>query len=208
MKTTFYHRARLPQAGRAAFSLVEMSVSMGLYLGVFVGVMVAVLVFGLRVQTLAASKLIATADSRKALNALREQVRAAKTVYVGTYAQGAFLRITNGLPQTGNALAIYFNDANDVPGEVPVVYYQDASTIFRKQSNAVTLFANYVTNYYVFAAEDYQARIMTSYNNNPVIRITLQFHQWEYPVCMVGSNGVNAFNHYRLQARISRRSKD
>ena len=208
MKLFPHQRGRTPRGRRAAFSLVETIVSLGIYLGIIVGTMVGLQIFGLRVHTLAATKLTATADSRKSLNALREQIRSAKTLYVGTYAQGAFSRITNGLPQTGNALAVYYTDINNVQGEVPVVYYQSSSALYRMKSNSVTLFANYVTNYYVFTAEDYQANTMTSYNNNPVIRITLQFYQWEYPLCFIGSNGINAYNFYRLQTRISRRAKD
>ena len=212
MKLPRHQPGQLRPSHHAAFMLVDTLVSLGIYVGIIVSMMVGVQVFGLRVHTLAATKLTATSDCRRTLNTLREQIRSAKSVFVGNYSQGTFSRITNGLPQTGNALAIYFTDTNNLQGEVPVIYYQDPSgatkAIFRNKSNSVTLFANYVTTYYVFTAEDYQANTMTSYNNNPVIRITLQFYQWEYPISIIGSNGINAYNSYRLQTRISRRSKD
>lgn len=196
----------------AAFTLVEMMVCVGVFLGIFTGLIVGLQIFGMRVYTLAATKLTATEDARKTLNVLRGQIRSAKLVYVGTYANGAFSRIADGLPQTGNALEIYFTDTNNTPGVRPVVYYQATANsqngIFSVSNGVVHLMANYVTNYYVFTAEDYQSRILTTYDNNPVIRVTMQFFQWEYPIGVVGTNGVNAYNFYRLQTRISRRAKE
>ena len=206
-------RCDIPRPRRiSAFSLVETMIGTGIFLGLCVGVMVGLQVFGLRVYTLAATKLSATADARKTLNALRQEIRSAKIVYVGTYANGAFSRITNGLPQTGNALQIYGADTNNLPAASPVIYYQQSSgssnALYSLSNGRLKLMANYMTNYYAFAAEDYQTNILTSYNNNPVIRITMRFYQWEYPIAYVGTNGVNAYNFYRLQTRISRRAKD
>jgi type II secretory pathway pseudopilin PulG len=193
---------------RSAFTLVEVMVSVGIFLGIFVGMMMGLQIFGLRVYTLAATKLSATADGRKTMNGLRKEVRSAKTVYVGTYAHGAFSRIQNGQPQTGNALEIYPAD----PAAAPVVYYQNSSgltnALYSISAGEVKLVANYMTNYYVFTAEDYRTNVLTSYDNNPVIRIRLQFYQWEYPLGFVGTNAVNAYNFYRLQTRISRRAKE
>jgi type II secretory pathway pseudopilin PulG len=203
---------------KAAFTLVEMMVGTGIFLGIFIGVMVGLQIFGLRVYTLAATKLSATADARQALNALRNQIRSAMLVYVGAYSTtGGFSRIANGLPQTGNALELYFgtNDMTlntiSVLSTNPVIYYQNSSSatnaLFSVSNNVVSLLANYVTNYDVFTTEDYQTNVLTVYDNNPVIRVTLQFYQWEYPLGVVGTNGVNAYNFYRLQTRISPRCK-
>lgn len=212
MKTT----PQLPGQPRgrrtSAFTLVEVMVGVGIFLGIFVGVMVGLQIFGLRVYTLAATKLTATADARKTLNALRDEIRSAKIVYVGIYTNNAFARITNGLPQTGNALELYFADTNDVPGEVPVIYYQNSSqaanALYRDGDDSVRMMANYVTNYYVFTAEDYRAHVLTSYDNNPVIRVTMNFLQWQYPIGMVGNGGIDSYNYYRLQTRVSRRTKE
>jgi type II secretory pathway pseudopilin PulG len=193
MKTT--RTTTGPVRGRrtSAFTLVEVMVGVGIFLGIFVGVMVGLQIFGLRVYTLAATKLTATADARKTLNALRDE-------------------ITNGFPQTGNALELYFADTNDVPGEVPVIYYQNSSqaanALYRDGDDSVRMMANYVTNYYVFTAEDYMAHVLTSYDNNPVIRVTMNFLQWQYPIGMVGNGGIDSYNYYRLQTRVSRRTKE
>jgi type II secretory pathway pseudopilin PulG len=212
MKIVSGQSTKSRRSRESAFTLVEMMVATGVFLGIFIGVMVGLQIFGLHVYTLAATKLSATGDARKTLNVLRGQIRAANSVYVGTYAQGAFSRITNGLPQTGNALAIYFTDPDNVSNAVPVVYYQASSgstnALYSVSNNVVRMLANYVTNSFVFAAEDYQTAILTSYNNNPVIRVTLQFYQWEYPIGYVGTNGINAYNFYRLQTRVSRRAKE
>jgi hypothetical protein len=69
---------------------------------------------------------------------------------------------------------------------------------------------NYLTNYYVFQAEDYLGNFLTNmvaYQNNGVIHITLQFDQWEYPVGFVGGNAVNAYDYYQLSTRVTRRCK-
>lgn len=207
MNTTCPH----PRRSRG-FTLVEVMVSAGIFLGIVVGVMVGLQIFGLRIYTLAATKLSATADGRRTLNALRSEVRSAKTVYVGTYANGVFARIPNGQPQTGNALALSFATSNGLSATMPVIYYQ-ASTgatnaLFSVRQNEVKVMANYLTNYYVFTAEDYRTNILTSYDNNPVIRITLRFYEWQYPLGFIGTNGINAYNFYRLQTRICRRTKE
>jgi type II secretory pathway pseudopilin PulG len=212
MKISSHQPDPLQHHQTSAFTLVEMMISVGIFLGILVGVMVGLQIFGLRVYTLSATKLSATADARKTLNELRAHIRSAKLVYVGTYTNSAFSRISNGLPQIGNALEIYSADTNDEPDQVPVIYYKNSSgsanALYSTSNDVVSELANYVTNYDVFAAEDYMTNILTSYDNNPVIRVTLQFYQWEYPLGIVGTNGINAYNFYRLQARVSRRAKE
>jgi type II secretory pathway pseudopilin PulG len=216
MKTSGKTSSAKPSTHRrtAAYTLVEMMVGMGIFLGVFVGVMLSLQLFGLRVYTLAATKLTATQDARSALNALRNNIRSAKQIHVGNYGAGGFSRIPDGDPQTGNALELFFPDPNnnDEPGTSPTIYYQHSTTstnaLFSVTNNTVKMLANYVTNNYVFTAEDYQAKTLTTFDNNPVIRITLQFYQWQYPIGVIGgSNSINAYNHYRLQTRVGRRAK-
>lgn len=212
MKTISSYMNRPRHQRNAAFTLVEMMTGVGLFLVIFVGMIVGLQLFGLRVYTLAATKISATADARKSLNALRGHIRSAKVVYVGNYADGNFSRITNGLPQEGNALEIFFTSTNNTASDTPVIYYQNSSGsengLYSVSNNMVSQLAGYVTNHYVFAAEDYRAETLTTYDNNPVIRVTLQFYQWEYPIGFIGTNGVNAYNFYRLQTRVSRRARE
>ena len=122
MKTHHRHLTHLSHHRKLAFTLVELMMASAIFLVVSVGVMVGFQIFGLRVYTLSATKMVATADARKTLNALRQQIRSAKIIFVGNYANGSFNRIPNGQPQTGNALQIYFADTNDAPNQVPVIF--------------------------------------------------------------------------------------
>jgi type II secretory pathway pseudopilin PulG len=198
---------RQPRQGRkAAFTLVEMVIATGIFLAIFVGVMLGLQIFGLRVYTLSATKLNAAGEARKALNTIRKEIRSASTVYVGNYTNG-FLRITNGAPQTGNALQITLTTNTT---SQTITYFRKTSgstnALYRLSGGSQTLLANYVTNNYVFTAEDFQAKTMTTYDNNPVIRVTLYFLQWQYPIAYVGSKGANSYDYYRLQTRVSQRN--
>jgi type II secretory pathway pseudopilin PulG len=197
-------------AAISAFTLTEIMVAMAIFLLVIAG-MIAVQLFGLRVYTLAATKLIATTGARETLNSMRDRIRSANVVLVGTYdptsAQG-FVQITNGLPQVGNALEVQYTNT---PSTNTYIFYKDPSNpknpVCSLNNNEVDTLAKYVTNYYCFQAEDYQGNILTNYQNNPVIRITMQFSQWEYPIAVIGGNAVNAYDCYQLRTRVTRREK-
>jgi hypothetical protein len=55
----------------------------------------------------------------------------------------------------------------------------------------------------VFRAEDFRGNILTNDRNNRVIRMMLEFYQWEYPIASAGPGGM--YDYYRLQTRITRR---
>jgi len=204
----------------SGFTLVEMMVVIVVF-SFMVAAIVAVQIFAMRVYTLGATKLSATTDARQIMNSIRDQVRAAKNVYVGTYntTNGTgFNMIPAGSLQQGNALEVlYTNTASTNEGYV--IFYLDTSTTtnilysFTNYNSDVspgarTIRARYVTNYYCFYAEDYAGNILTTYNNNPVFHIVLQFDQWEYPIGFVGTNALNAYDFYKLSARVMRRAKD
>jgi type II secretory pathway pseudopilin PulG len=213
--------SNLPSRSRrtnlSAFTLLEMMMSVGIYLFIFVGVMVAIQIFGLRVYTLAATKLSATAGARKALNQIRDDIRSAKTLQVGTLAiagsASSFAAIPNNAPAQGNALQL-FPTTNAVPY---TVYYLDTSgptnflrgyTKTSTTTNIVTL-AGYITNTIVFDAEDFQGNIVVNNpKNNQVYKMELDFYQWEYPIAFIGGIGLNAYDFYRLRTRICRRAID
>lgn len=194
----------------SAFTLTEIMVAMAIFSLVVIA-MVSVQIFGMRIYTLAATKLIATTSARETLNAMRDRIRSANVVMVGTYdpAHGTgFVQITNGLPQIGNALEIQYTNAASTNS---FLFYKDPSNpkniVCSLINGTVATLAAYVTNYYCFQAEDYQGNVMTNYQNNPVIRVTLQYSQWEYPIAVIGGNAVNAYDYYQLRTRISRREK-
>ena len=203
------------------FTLVEMVTTVGVFLFVFTGVLVAVQIFGLRIYTLAATKLVATAGGRQAMNQIRDQIRGGKMVYVGNCSSAvssSFNLITNA-PQQGNALiiypttnttwySVYYLDFNPNP----LIPYTNRLVQFNV-SNSVTTYtktlAKYVTNQIVFDMEDWQTHIVTSeqsLDNRLLIRVTMQFSQWEYPLAFVGGVGLNAYDYYQLRTRVFRRA--
>jgi type II secretory pathway pseudopilin PulG len=204
----------------SAYTLVEMIVTIGIFLFLFVGVMVSVQLFGLRIYTLEATKLVATAGSRAALNAMRDQIREAKTVYVGnctteSTTSFALIGITNA-PQIGNAIIVYPTTNTTAY----TVFYLDTSTstndlmeftVTNGAVNYTNQLSTYITNMDVFRAETWGfpgsvATNYTSLDNREVIMVTLQYSQWEYPIAFIGGNSFNAFDYYQLRTKILRRA--
>jgi len=210
-------RNRARRRAVRGFTLAEMVITVGVFLFIFTGVMVAVQIFGLRIYTLAATKLVATAGGRKALNQIRDQIREGKMVSVGncsspSYSSFALIGTTNS--QQGNALIIYPTTNTAWYS----IYYLDTSTTTNRLiqfnvSNSVTTYTNtlakYLTNNLVFDARDWQNNIVTndqSLDNRLLIEVTMQFSQWEYPIAYVGTNGLNAYDYYQLRTRVFRRA--
>ncbi len=203
----------------SGFTMVEMMMVVGIFLSIFVAVMVSVQIFGLRVYTMAATKLVATQGARNALNQMRDGIRQAKNAYVGncsSISTNAFTLISaNGTNQLeGDALIIY--PTTNTSGYI--VYYLDQSTStnnlmqFNVTNGHVVYtnqLANFITNQIIFDAENYLGIIATNYtsmDNREVIKVTLQFSQWEYPIAFVGGHAFNAFDYYQLRTRILRRA--
>jgi prepilin-type N-terminal cleavage/methylation domain-containing protein len=208
---------RLRRRSLRGVTLPEMMVTVAVFLYIFTGVWISTQIFGLRIYTLAATKLVATAGGRQALNQIRDQIREGKMVYVGTCSNtigSSFQLITNG-PQQGNALIVYPSTNLNYY----TVFYLDTSTTtnrliqFNVNTNGSCIYtstlAKYLTNTIVFDMEDWQTNIPTSeasLDNRLLIRVTMQFSQWEYPVAFVGTNGLNAYNYYQLRTRVFRRA--
>ena len=202
-----------------AFTLAEILIAMGVF-SMVVAAMFAVHLFGLRMYTLAATKLSATEGCRKTLNALRDQIREAKYVDVGicTSTPSFFNSLSTNVSQQGNAVKVYttnsctlfyldMTDANNRKMTQFTVTTNGASVITQ---NAVL--AGYITNLDIFTAEDYQGTPLTneqSWDMREVISIKLQFYQWEYPIAKVGTNGGgNMYDYYQLRTRITQRAFD
>jgi type II secretory pathway pseudopilin PulG len=212
----FKHIQNRPQrSGVHGFTLVEMVITVGIFLFIFTGVWIAVQVFGLRIYTLAATKLVATSGGRQALNQIRDQIREGKMVYVGTCSSAigsSFQQLTN-VAQQGNALIVYPTTNTTAYS----VFYLDTSTTTNNLvqfnvSNNVTTYtktlASYITNQIVFDARNWNNNIVTneqSLDNRLLIEMTMQFSQWEYPIATVGG-GVNAYDFYQLRTRVFRRA--
>ena len=210
--------SRSRRANRSAFTLVETVISLGIYLVVFIGVMVAIQVFALRIYTLSATKLSATAYGRKALNQIRDDIRQASMIQVGNVPTSGnpnlFVATTNNSVAQGNALQIYSTTNQGAPYDI---YYLDQSipnTNYLKEYvvnassvGTTNILVGYITNTIVFDAEDYLGNIVTNNpKNNQVYRMVLQFYQWEYPIGYIGAKGYNAYDFYQLRTRVTRRA--
>jgi len=207
------HRARV-----AGFTLVEIYIVSAI-LVILVLAITATQFFAARVYTLSATKLTSTAVGRKAMNDLRDAIRSAVGVQVGTYNPTAntYSIISNGLPQIGNALVIYPNVPTNNSGNSlnsGTIYFmnQQSSNIctvsyINNVVQTATLTNNvivYLTNYYAFDAEDAFTNVLTTYSKSRVIHIKLQFCQWEFP--LAGVAGQNAlYDYYQLQTRATMR---
>ena len=203
---------------RAGFTLVEMMMASWVFCVIFIGAVIAVQIFGLRVYTLAATKLSASGSGIKVLNQIRDDIREAKDVNIGNLTTvgdpSTFVLTGDTNKNIGNALQVF-------PGtnsSMWTVYYLDtsgATNYLRMASTAngstfstpVTL-ASYITNLVVFDAEDCRGNILTNDSNNRIIRMELDFYQWEFPVGVVGGVGLNAYDYYRLTTKITRRQID
>jgi len=193
------------------FTVAEMYVCMAIFVMLILA-LTACQLFAMRIYTLAATKLTATAAARKAMNAMRDEIKEASMVQVGIYnpTTPSFNVCTNGTLQIGNAVAVYpWNNTN-----FATIYYMDQvnsnlSSIVLSNGTlqASTLSPNivvYITNYFVFDAEDSFTNILTTPVNDRVIHVKFQFAQWEYP--LAGAVGPNAmYDYYQLQTRASRR---
>src|SRR5215469_4212865 len=194
----------------AGFTLVEALLAAGIFSLLMLG-MVSAQIYGMRVYTLAATKLVATAGARQAMNQLRDQIREANTVYIGNCSSDwtTYADVTNGL-QEGNAVQIY-PTTNSTPY---LICYLDSTTgtnrlmLYSSGPGTVQQLAGYITNLVVFDAEDLYGNILTYNQNNRVIRTTLQFSQWEYPIAHIGGTNFNSYDYYQLRTRATRRAID
>lgn len=214
--------SRNDQRPNGGFTLVEMVIAITVFALVVLAT-VAVQIYAMRVYTLAAAKLNASEQSRVAMNDIRDTIREARVVYVGTFATNdlnpviGFAPVTNGVSQVGNALMIYpaTDDTNDFTlayvGSSPALNPPSANSFYvlvytngeMVMSNDV---ADYVTNQMAFDAENFEGTILVDNQNNYLIRMTLDFAQSEFPL----SSGVNhyATNYYQINTVVTRRDTD
>ena len=187
----------------AAFTLAEIMTVVGLFSLVAIGVVYSQL-FGMKMFNITATRLSASDNARKVLNCVRDDIRSGKVLYVGNGDSTHFTNIAlNGLRQ-GNALQIYPTTATNVF----IRYYLDTvKQCLRRTTNGSAqpqVLAPYLTNRIAFIAEDYAGHTVTNDQNNRVIRMVLDFYQWEFPVAQAGAGAF--YDHDHLQTRMTRRT--
>lgn len=193
----------------AGFTVLEMILVAGIF-AMLVTWMVSSQIYGMRVYTLAETKLVATAGARQVITSLRDQIREANSVYIGNCSSGwtTYADVTNGALMLGNALEIY-PTANTNPF---LICYLDTSTptnrlmLYNSSPGTTSDLCDYITNKMVFDAEDVYGNILTNNEDNRVIGITMQLSQWEYPIARIGNTNFNYFNFYQLRTRATRRT--
>jgi hypothetical protein len=179
--------------------------------GLLVAGLVAAQIYGMRVYTLVAAKLAAADGARQVVSQLRDQIREANSIYIGNCSSDwtTYEDVTNGYEQ-GNAIEIY-PTTNTTPF---YICYLDTTTgtnrlvLYNGGLGTSQQLANFITNRVIFDAEDLYGNILTNNQNNRVIRVTLQFSQWEYAANRVGGTNFNAYNFYQLRMSATRRSID
>jgi hypothetical protein len=190
-------------SGGAAFTFVEIMTATGLFSLVVIGAVYSQL-FGMRMFNITSTRLSASDSARKVLNCVRDDVRSGKLLYVGNGDGTHFTNITANALRQGSALQIHpTTDTN-----VFIRYYLDAGsqTLRRTASGGAQpkVLAPYLTNRIAFVAEDCTGHTLTNNQNNRVIRMTLDFYQWEFPVARAGEGAF--YESYHLQTRITRRT--
>lgn len=190
---------------RGAFTLVEVLITMVTTVIVMGGTLAAY-IYGLKMMQYVRPKLTASDDARKAVSLLTDEIRAAFDVKIGMRTGTKFQPVAPFALQQGNAICIYPTaNTNQF-----VFYFWDVndSKVKRTTNNATStsVIAAAVTNQMVFAAEDFQGRILTNAMNNRVISATLQFYQIQYPTTAVGPG--NYYDWYQVQCRVTKRTLD
>jgi prepilin-type N-terminal cleavage/methylation domain-containing protein len=191
--------------GTRAFTIPEMMIVMAIFSLLMVALMACQL-FGARLKVYSETKLTATAAGRMALNQVRNEIRSGKILTIGTGDGLSFTNIPDNTVQVGNALEI--NPTTNTAGYIR--YYLDTNDNSLKRVTSLNAqpqtLASFVTNRLVFQAEDFRGNVLTNDQNNRVIRMTLEFYRWEYPIATAGSGAM--YDYYRLQTRITRRTID
>jgi len=184
----------------SGFSLVEMQVAAAILL-MLIGVAASIHFFGLRMFTATRMTLEATADARNFIGSVRDEVRSCTTVLVGKGDYQTFAELPDDTAQIGNALQVFPKTNMNIY----TIYFRDTDKTLKRwatDTRKLTTICHNVTNYNVFAAQDFRGTVLTNNENNRVIEITLQFLQ---------ENSQNAsqkgglHNYYQAQTKVTRR---
>ncbi len=198
--------ARAATPVRAAFTLVELMISMGIFSMATLG-LISLHLFGQRYDQLVLSKLGASDQSRRAFDRLTEDIRAAKIWNIGSGSFSTFTPIANGTAQQGNAVKLQLTTA----ASNYIVYYFDTTErkLYRQHSGsplpARTLIASGLTNISAnsmsFRAENYRGDTQTDLTHKGVVNVLLEFAEYQYPITQVGP-GLQ-YDYYKMQFKVT-----
>jgi type II secretory pathway component PulJ len=188
-----------------AYTLPEVMVTLGISSLMVLGI-VSVYIFVLKYDQLVHSKLGSSDQSRRALSQLVSDIRGAKIIRVGNGSATSFVPIDYDEMQRGTGLHI--NLTTDTNSYIRYFYNTNAGELRRIESgvSGYAVIANCLTNEMFFQAEDYKGNVLYDGSFNYVIRTTLQFYQYQYPLTKVGPGYLYDF--YKLEFKCTRRASD
>lgn len=190
----------------AGMTLVELMVAMSIFALVSIGLLYTHL-FCLRQDELVNSKLGASDQSRRGFDLLTRDVRSAKIWEVGNSTGSTnFSPIALGAAQQGNALRLSYT-TNFSDG---VLYYFDTTDLaddggklyrVKQTSGDTTQLARYLTNALYFRAEDYRGATQTNRTHKGVIKVRMEFAQYQYPLTKVGPGYL--YDYYKIEYKLT-----
>ena len=164
-------------SGESAFTLPELMVSVAIFI-LLVGGVVSANMFGLKMFQIVENKLNASADARRVVGVLMDEVHSCETFQIGTFTNGIFTGLPLGAPQIGPALIVYptTNTTNFI-----MYFVNPADLRFRRATSvpgSTRVVAQSVTNAIdLFRAQDYLGNVLTNMQNNTVLHLKLEFYQ-------------------------------
>lgn len=183
-----------------ALTLVEMLVTMGIFSLVLVA-MVYGNMFGMLQDQLVNSKLGASDQSRRAFSKFTGEIRSAKIWMIGNGDDTSFTAVDNGDEQQGDAIQI--SPTTDTNSWVRY-YFSTNDAEFRRVASGITghsIVASYLTNSMYFRAEDYLGNVKTDLSYKYVIRVVMEFCQYQYPLTRVGPGYY--YDYYKMEFKIT-----
>lgn len=164
-------------SGELAFTLPELMVSLTIFI-LLVGGVVSANLFGLKMFQVVENKLTASADARRTVGVLMDEVHSCETFQIGTFTNGIFTGLPLGAPQIGPALIVY---PTTNPTNFIMYFVNPADLRFRRATSvagSTRVVAQSVTNATdLFRAQDYLGNVLTNMQDNTVLHLKLEFYQ-------------------------------
>lgn len=193
------------RTGQRALTLVEMMVTMGVFSLMVMG-LISAHIFGLKQDQLVQSKIGASEQSRRGFDMLAQDVRGAKKWSVGNGTRTSFTPIADDSPQQGTALQL--NLTTDTNTYIRYYFEANKTRLCRVRSgeSGYKVIAQDLTNTMYFTAENYLGATQTTRTYKALVRVQLQFRQYQYPLTKVGPGYY--YDSYSLQFRLTPHAPD
>lgn len=156
------------------------------------------------------SKVGANDQSREALARLQDEIRSAKRIQIGDLSGQRFTVPQLGNPQVGQTMRIFPTTNNSVYVQYRLGAIGNIYQLRRLQVNSAgTVTARQIATHLtnnpaIFGLEDFRGNTLTEPSATTIVRVTLDFKQFQFPITQVGTNYY--YDYYRLQTRIAKRA--